>query len=333
MTKATILSIRRLRLVFETMRGRVQALSGVDLEIKEGEVVGLVGESGCGKSSLALSTIGLLPVPPARIIGGSEVFFKGQNLLLLKEDQMEKVRGSGIAMVFQEPLTSLDPLFTIGDQLEESVRIGLEHRGQTGTLHARMDEKADGDAASWLRRVGLPDPKGSLEKYPHELSGGMRQRVMIAMAMAAKPSLILADEPTSALDVTTQAQILRLMKSLIENLGTAVLFISHDLAVVAQMADRVAVMYAGMVVEEAPVNDMFETPLHPYTQALLASLPKDEAKNKHLGTIPGAVPSLTNIPSGCPFHPRCKYAMEECPRARPELREVSPDHKVACVLY
>jgi oligopeptide/dipeptide ABC transporter ATP-binding protein len=328
----TVLSVQDLRLVFETIQGRFHALNGVDLEIKEREVVGLVGESGSGKSSLALATIGLLPTPPARILAESQIHFKGQDLLALKEDEMEKIRGTGISMIFQEPLTSLDPLFTIGDQVEESVKIGLERRGKSGNP-VSMDEQVEGNSASWLKRVGLPDPERALQKYPHELSGGMRQRVMIAMAMAAKPSLMLADEPTSALDVTTQAQILKLTRSLMEEVGTAVLFISHDLAVVAQIADRVLVMYAGMIVEEAPVHEIFDRPLHPYTQALLASFPTEEAKGKHLGAIPGYVPSLANIPDGCPFHPRCKYAREDCPKARPGLREIYPGHKVACVLY
>jgi peptide/nickel transport system ATP-binding protein/oligopeptide transport system ATP-binding protein len=248
------------------------------------------------------------------------------------ESQLEGIRGTGISMVFQEPLTSLNPIFTVGDQVAEAVRVGLERR-TAGEKPAGMEKEAKKDAVSWLKKVGLPDPANSMGKYPHELSGGMRQRVMIAMALAAKPSLLLADEPTSALDVTTQAQILKLMRSLIEEVGTAVLFISHDLAVIAQVADRVAVMYAGMVVEDAPVDELFEKPLHPYTKALIESFPGDETKGRRLGVIPGSVPSLSNIPSGCPFHPRCRYVMEVCSKETQRLKDVSPGHKVACVLY
>jgi len=331
MKQETVLSVRSLSLDFETITGRIHALNGVDLQIGQGEVLGVVGESGCGKSSLALTIIGLLPVPPARVLSGSQVLFKDQNLLALKENQLERIRGTGVSMVFQEPLTSLNPIMTIGDQVAESVRIGLERRGSGKS--AELNRETKRETISWLGKVGLPDPERTFVKYPHELSGGMRQRVMIAMALAAKPSLLLADEPTSALDVTTQAQILRLMRSLIDEVGTSVLFITHDLAVVAQVADRVAVMYAGMVVEEAPVTEIFERAMHPYTQALFESFPGEGTKGRRLGVIPGGVPSLSNIPEGCPFHPRCKYATEVCSRERQVLAEVSPGHRVACVLF
>jgi oligopeptide/dipeptide ABC transporter ATP-binding protein len=325
-----VLQVHDLTVVFETFEGRYSALNSVDLTINEVEIVGLVGESGCGKSTLALAVMGLLPHPPARVLSGS-ITFRGSNLLTYTEEQMEHVRGTGISMIFQEPLTSLNPLFTIGDQLSESIIIKLQRAGadvgrRTGKVHAEV--------VNWLKHVDLADPESAMDRYPHEWSGGMRQRVMIAMALSSEPQLMLADEPTSALDVTTQAQILRLVKSLVKEVKASVLFISHDLAVVAQIADRVAVMYAGMVVEEASVNEIFEHPLHPYTQALLSSFPKEKSvKKSRLEIIPGSVPNLTHIPSGCPFHPRCKYVREVCSTARPELRETSPGHKVACVLY
>jgi len=292
--------------------------------------VGLVGESGCGKSTLALAIMGLLPRPPAKVISGS-IMFSGTNLLRYNEKQMEEVRGTGISMIFQEPLTSLNPLFTIGDQLSETIRIKMQRHNEHD---ARDERKVRAEVVDWLKRVDLADPESAMERYPHEWSGGMRQRVMIAMALAAKPALMLADEPTSALDVTTQAQILRLVKSLVQEVKASVLFISHDLAVVAQIADRVAVMYAGMVMEEAPVNEIFENPLHPYTQSLMSAFPKETGVRKtRLETIPGSVPNLARIPTGCPFHPRCKFVKQQCSTARPELRETSPGHKVACVIY
>jgi len=248
----------------------------------------------------------------------------------LNEKQMETIRGTGISMIFQEPLTSLNPLFTVGNQLKESLNMSIERRKETESKSSR---DVDDEATDWLKRVGLPDPANALEKYPHELSGGMRPRIMIAMALVAKPSLMLADEPTSALDVTTQAQILRLIRSLVDEVGTSVLFISHDLAVIAQIADRVAVMYAGMIMEEGSVYEIFEKPCHPYTQALLASFPSDEAKGKDLDIISGSVPDLMSSPGGCPFHPRCKNAKYECQVRRPDFREVSPGHRVACEDY
>ena len=325
-----ILKVENLRLVFETIQGTYHALNGVDFQIGAKEVVGLVGESGCGKSTLALSAIGLLPVPPARILAGGKIYFKGQDVVGLNENQMETIRGTGISMIFQEPLTSLNPLFTVGNQLKESLNMSIERRRKTESKSSR---DVDDEATDWLKRVGLPDPANALEKYPHELSGGMRQRIMIAMALVAKPSLMLADEPTSALDVTTQAQILRLIRSLVDEVGTSVLFISHDLAVIAQIADRVAVMYAGMIMEEGSVYEIFEKPCHPYTQALLASFPSDEAKGKDLDIISGSVPDLMSSPGGCPFHPRCKNAKNECQVRRPDFREVSPGHRVACEDY
>jgi len=326
-SEESVLNVQNLKLVFETIQGSFHALNGIDLQIGRKEILGLVGESGCGKSSLALCAIGLLPPESARILDG-KILFKGQDLLALNEKEMEKVRGTGISMIFQEPLTCLNPLFTIGDQLGESVKVSFERR--QSSRNTSKSEDAKEEATRWLKRVGLPDPTGALERYPHELSGGMRQRVMIAMALAAKPSLMLADEPTSAVDVTTQAQVLKLIRSLVDEVGTSVLFISHDLAVIAQIADRVAVMYAGMVMEEGAVNEVFKQPSHPYTQALLRSFPSDEAKGRDLDIIPGSVPDLMSSPGGCPFHPRCKNAKYDCKIKAPEFREVSPGHRVAC---
>jgi peptide/nickel transport system ATP-binding protein/oligopeptide transport system ATP-binding protein len=315
------------------MQGRFHALNGVKLDVAAGEVLGIVGESGCGKSSLALATIGLLPRPPARIIDGSEILFKGKNLLSMNEPEMELVRGTGIAMIFQEPLTSLNPIFTIGDQLCEAVRIAAERRNLDIDSSGKSAKEAFKEqGVSWLRKVGLPDPESALERYPHELSGGMRQRVMISMALAERPSLMLADEPTSFLDVTTQAQILRLTAALVRDAGASVMMISHDLAVVAQISDRVVVMYAGIVVEDAPIPEIYEKPLHPYTQALLSCLPKQGA-GRRLEMIPGTPPSLRDTPHGCPYQPRCPYAKDACKSEVPEPKEVSPGHRVACVLY
>lgn len=327
-----VLSVRNLRLVFESMGGRFHALNGVRLDIAAGEVLGVVGESGCGKSSLALATIGLLPAS-SRIMDRSEILFKGKNLLSMTDAEMELVRGTGISMIFQEPLTSLNPIFTIGDQLGEAVRIAATRRNpKLDPSKKSAKEEFREECVSWLRKVGLPDPESALERYPHELSGGMRQRVMISMALAERPALMLADEPTSFLDVTTQAQILRLTASLVRDADTSVMMISHDLAVVAQISDRVVVMYAGIVVEDAPIPEIYEKPLHPYTQALLSCLPKQGA-GKRLEMIAGAPPSLRETPHGCPFEPRCAYAKEVCKRDIPEPKEVSPGHRVACLLY
>ena len=321
-----ILSINDLTIAFETSEGKYSALNGVNLEINPSEIIGLVGESGCGKSSLALAVIGLLPVPPAKVLHGN-ITFKGDNLLKLTENGIEKVRGTGISMVFQEPLTSLNPLFTVGEQISEAINVRLQREG---AAHTKSNVEAEGVA--WLRKVGIPDPQGAFHRYPHELSGGMRQRVMIAMALSASPTLMIADEPTSALDVTTQAQILKLVRKLVEEVNASVLFISHDLAVVAQIADRVAVMYTGMIVEEGPVVEVFEKPLHGYTQALLGSYPGRESSREPLKVIPGQVPNLTRIPPGCPFHPRCVRAQDKCKTVRPLLKEVW-GHNVACALY
>jgi len=328
-----VLQVHDLSVVFQTYEGRYFALNNIDLTISEGEIVGLVGESGCGKSTLALAVMGLLPQIHARVPSGS-IMFRGTNLLSKSEKEMEQVRGTHISMIFQEPLTSLDPLFSIGDQLSEAVRIKLQRAGEKVVSTERIGGRVKSEVVNWMKRVGLADPESAMERFPHEFSGGMRQRVMIAMALAAEPQLMLADEPTSALDVTTQVQILRLVKSLVSEVKASVLFISHDLAVIAQIADKVAVMYAGIVAEEASVGEIFENPLHPYTQALLSSFPKEtEKKKSKLEIIPGSVPNVTHIPTGCPFHPRCKFVKDVCSKAKPQSREVSPGHKVACVLF
>jgi oligopeptide/dipeptide ABC transporter ATP-binding protein len=320
------LTIQDLVITFETTNAKLHAVNGVSLSVNEGEVLGVVGESGSGKSTLALAIMQLLPIPPAKIQKGSDITFAGKNLLQLSEGQMEKIRGRGIGMIFQEPLTSLNPVLTIGDQLGEAVRIGME---KEGTKIKKPDVKRN--SIAWLRKVSLPDPEKSLQKYPYELSGGMRQRVVIAMALATKPSLILADEPTSALDVTTQAQIIDLLKTLIREANVSVIFISHDLAVVAQIADRLTVMYAGIIVESAKTSEIFHTPLHPYTEALIACLPDEEFPDRRLEVISGGVPDMSIPLTGCPFLRRCKYAMIACEKM-PELRQVTADHYVACWL-
>jgi len=328
LSTASVLRVENLEIVFETLHARIHALNGVNLSVREGEVLGIVGESGSGKSSLALAIMRLLPVPAAKVLGDSRIIFGGKDILDLSERQMEEVRGRGISMIFQEPLTSLNPVFSIGDQLGEAVEIGLEkERKKTGEKPGKQEIREQ--SIEWLRKVGLSDPDRALQKYPHELSGGMRQRVVIGIALATKPSLILADEPTSALDVTTQSQILDLLKSLIRETKTSVLFISHDLAVVAQIADRVVVMYAGMVIESAMTEEIFERPLHPYTEALLSCLPQETGGQNRLEVISGTVPDLAQTLSGCPFSARCKYVTKVC-ETMPNFKEVLPDRFVAC---
>jgi len=337
MSTDELVKVEDLRLIFETLYGTVKALSGVGLTIRKREVLGLIGESGCGKTVLGLSIIGLLPIPPGKILSG-KIYFQGRNLLELSDKDMEKVRGTGITMVFQEPMTALNPVFTIGDQITESIKVRTERspresrprKAAKPRLHSRSKNSWSDEVIEALKLVRIPDPQSIVHRYPHELSGGMRQRVMTAMALAAKPSLMIADEPTTALDVTTQAQVLKLMRELMEEVKTSILFISHDFGVIAEISDRVAVMYAGNIVEEASVYELFESPLHPYTQALLVSLPSIASKRKGLEAIAGEVPSLVALPPGCAFHPRCKRAKKECSIEVPKLVEVSPNHKVAC---
>jgi oligopeptide/dipeptide ABC transporter ATP-binding protein len=318
-----LLQIKGLRTWFHTEAGTAKAVDGVSFDIMSGEVVGLVGESGSGKSVTALSILRLIPDPPGKIMEGS-ILFKGQDLLKLSWEDIRAIRGREISMIFQEPMTSLNPVFTIGMQLMEVV------------LHHEKISKKDAfdRAVEMLKLVGIPDPSSRMHDYPHQYSGGMRQRVMIAMALACNPSLLIADEPTTALDVTIQAQILELMlKIKNERKDAAILLITHNLAVVAETCHRVIVMYGGKIQEIAPVHELFKNPLHPYTHGLLASLPTvDGEKQKRLRTIPGNVPSILDLPIGCKFVTRCPVKVDRCATTEPELIEVSPGHWVRCFL-
>ena len=320
-----LLRIHDLRTHFFTESGVAKAVDGVDLEIRPGEVLGLVGESGSGKSVTALSILRLVPDPPGRIVGG-EILFRGRDLLKLSWEEIRDVRGKDISMIFQEPMTSLNPVFRVGRQVMEII---LEHEPQTSKEQARAR------AIDLLKKVGIPDPETRVDQYPHELSGGMRQRVMIAIALALNPALLIADEPTTALDVTIQAQILDLMLELkARHEAGAILLITHNLAVVAETCDRVAVMYGGKIQEVAPVRELFYNPLHPYTRGLLGSLPRvDGEKAARLTTIPGSVPDIHNLPVGCKFTTRCPERFEPCPGIEPPLIEASPDHWVRCHLH
>ena len=324
MDKDTLLEIRGLRTYFDTEAGVAKAVDGVDLDIRKGEVLGLVGESGSGKSVTALSIIRLIPSPPGRIVAG-EIKFRGQDLLKLSWDEIRAIRGNDISMVFQEPMTSLNPVFTIGMQLTEVI-----------LAHERVsDEQARARAIAMLSEVGIAEPATRMNQYPHNLSGGMRQRVMIAMALLLNPSLVIADEPTTALDVTIQAQILDLMLELkARRAGAAILLITHNLSVVAETCDRVAVMYGGKIQEVAPVEDLFANPLHPYTRGLIASIPGADGKRAdRLKVIPGTIPDIHQLPIGCKFVTRCECRFEPCPDHEPPLIEVAPDHLVRCHLY
>ncbi|MBS0526897.1 MAG: ABC transporter ATP-binding protein [Proteobacteria bacterium] len=320
-----VLEIDGLQTHFFTAVGTVRAVDGVSYALKPGETLGVVGESGCGKSVSALSILRLVANPPGRIVGG-RIRFNGRNLLDLSEPEMERVRGNEISMIFQEPMTSLNPLYTVGGQIAEAV-----------ALHQGLSRREAWDrAVEMLRRVYIPEPEKRAHSYPHQLSGGMRQRVMIAMALSCNPKVLIADEPTTALDVTIQAQILDLMRELQETTGTAIILITHDMGVVAENADRVVVMYAGRKVEEAPAAVLFEQPGHPYTAGLLGSIPHlDEAgrgngRRARLNEIKGMVPSLFNLPQGCSFAPRCGRATDQCREAVPPLEEHRPGHLIAC---
>jgi oligopeptide/dipeptide ABC transporter ATP-binding protein len=316
----TLLDIRELRTQFDTMAGTVQAVDGVSFTVDEGETVAVVGESGCGKSVTALSILRLIPDPPGRVVGG-QVLFAGRDLLTLGEEEIRKVRGGEIGMVFQEPMTSLNPVLTIGRQLTETMQT---HMG----LGA---EAANARARELLGLVGISDADRRLRQYPHHLSGGMRQRVMIAMALSCEPKLIIADEPTTALDVTIQAQILELMKQLTRRLGVALIVITHNLGVVARYADRVNVMYAGRIVERGRARDIYHAPRHPYTLGLLRSVPRlDRPRTKKLIPIEGQPPDLTRLDQGCSFRPRCGFATERCAEAFPPLETVGEGHLAAC---
>ncbi len=311
-----------LKTYFFTHEGTVKAVNGINLRINRGETLGLVGESGCGKSVTALSIMRLIQDPPGKVVDG-KVYLDGINLFGLDESEMRQIRGKKISMIFQEPMTSLDPLFTIGHEIMESIRL---HQGL-------KKYEARKTAIEALRVVGMPDAEMKIKNYPHELSGGMRQRAMISMALCCNPLLLIADEPTTALDVTIQAQILRLIDDLKDKFDTAVLLITHDLGVVAEMCDNVAVMYAGYIVEYTDVDTLFSNPLHPYTQGLIKSIPRLDADNKRLDTIKGLVPNLLDVPPGCPFHPRCNYRFDRCDHEMPELVEVDTNHHVKCHLY
>jgi peptide/nickel transport system ATP-binding protein len=315
---ANLLEVSDLSIYFDTDDGTLKAVDGVSFRIGTGETLGLVGESGCGKSATAFSILQLLPVPPARYAGG-RIEFRGENLLALTDKQMRQVRGNKISMVFQEPMSSLNPIMTVGQQIVEAV---LEHRQES-------KQAARALAIEMLTRVGIPGPQSRFGDYPHQLSGGMKQRAIIAMALACRPQLLIADEPTTALDVTIQAQILNLLGDLQREFGMAVLLITHDLGVVAETCDYVAVMYAGKIVEYSPVVDLFERPKHPYTHGLFRSLPTLTEKRRSLAVIPGAVPSPHDFPSGCRFRTRCSLAQEICLQ-EPPLRPIRTDHLAAC---
>jgi peptide/nickel transport system ATP-binding protein/oligopeptide transport system ATP-binding protein len=318
-----LLALRGLNTRFLTMDGIVNAVDGVDLDLFEGETVGLVGESGCGKSVTALSILQLLRCPPAAIEG--KIFFQGTNLLDLGQEGIRKIRGKAISMIFQEPMTSLNPVLTIGEQISEAIRL---HQGMKGPEAWKWAEQM-------LQMVQIPSPRQRAKEYPHKLSGGMRQRAMIAMALSCNPQLLLADEPTTALDVTIQAQILSLMMKLKEEFKTSILLITHDLGVISDMASRVAVMYAGKIVEEAPVRDLFKDPRHPYTRGLLGSVPvigRKAQTGRRLQEIPGMVPSPLEMPSGCRYHPRCPSAMPVCSEQEPKMVMLGAFRRVQCWL-
>jgi peptide/nickel transport system ATP-binding protein len=319
-----LLDIRGLKTHFKTDDGWLHAVDGVDVTIDEGETVAIVGESGCGKTVTAMTVLKLIAMPPGRIVAG-QVLWRGRDLVPLDADAMRAIRAKEIAIVFQEPMTSLNPVYTVGDQIAEVVR-----------LHEGLSRKAALDkAVEMLRLVRIPTPDRRVSDYPHQFSGGMRQRVMIAMALSCQPKLLIADEPTTALDVTIQAQILDLLAELKQKFGMALMLITHAMGVVAETAQRVVVMYAGKVIEEAPVGELFANPRHPYTQGLIRSIPRIDTaaiKKTRLETIAGVVPKLIAPPEGCRFAPRCKFRKDICTTATPPLREVAPGHKVACVL-
>ena len=325
MASQAILQVDNLQTHFFTAVGTVRAVDGVSYDLKSGETLGVVGESGCGKSVSALSILRLVANPPGRIVGGA-IRFEGRNLLELAEPEMERIRGNEISMIFQEPMTSLNPLFTIGRQVSEAI-----------ALHQGLSRKeAMARAVEMLRRVYIPEPERRVHAYPHQMSGGMRQRVMIAMALSCNPKVLIADEPTTALDVTIQAQILDLMRDLQETYGTAIVLITHDMGVVAENADRVVVMYAGRKVEEAPAANLFDNPGHPYTKGLLGSIPhldtaaRSDGTRARLNEIKGMVPSLFDLPPGCSFAPRCGFATDRCRGEAPVLEQQRPGHWVAC---
>lgn len=314
-----LLAIQDLKTYFYTEDGISRAVDGVSFEIEAGSAFGLVGESGCGKSVTSLSIMNLIPQPPGKIVGG-KILFEGEDLLEKNASEMRKIRGNEIAMIFQEPMTSLNPVFTVGDQIMEAI-----------ILHQSLDKgEAREKAIDMLRLVGIPSPQHRIDDYPHQLSGGMRQRVMIAMALSCNPRLLIADEPTTALDVTVQAQILELMRGLQAEFGASILLITHDLGVIAELADEVGVMYAGKIVERADVKSLFADPKHPYTVGLLGSIPRLSEEQDRLSVIEGTVPNPIAMPSGCRFHPRCRWAKAICQEHEPPEIEINCSHKASC---
>ncbi len=313
------LEVKNLTTVFNTERGRVTAVDGISFSIGNGEILGLVGESGSGKSVTSLSVMQLVPNPPGKIAGG-EIIFRGEDLLKKTNEQMRRIRGNQISMIFQEPMTSLNPVYTIGNQLIEafSIHTGMNNR------------EALKKSIELLDLVDIPSPEKRINNYPHQFSGGMRQRVMIAMALACNPQLLIADEPTTALDVTIQAQILDLIRDINRQFNTSILLVTHDMGVVAQMCSRVCVMYAGKIMEEADIETIFEKPAHPYTQALLDSIPTLEKDRDRLNTIEGGLPDPLNMPKGCRFAPRCKYVTEQCKKEEPQSRIMHNNHRICC---
>ena len=320
-----LLQVRDLCVEFGTRDGIAHVLDKVSLELQAGETLGIVGESGCGKSMTALSIMRLIPSPPGHITGG-EVRLAGEDLLKFDDQRMRDIRGKDISMIFQEPMTSLNPVFTVGEQIAESLRL---HEGLS-------DKDAAAKAVEMLKAVGIPEPEARAREYPHQLSGGMRQRVMIAIALACGPKVIIADEPTTALDVTVQAQIFDLLRDLNQRTKTAIILITHDMGAIAEMTDRVTVMYAGRVVEEGPVDEILDSPKHPYTQGLIACVPQLDpnpgAERPPLEEIPGVVPALTRLGKGCAFAPRCKHAFARCHLESPQRTTVGPEHRAACWL-
>ena len=320
--KNPLLEVRSLTTQFFTEDGVVRAVEDVSFEIFPGEILSLVGESGCGKSVTGLSLLRLIPIPPGKIVSG-ELLFDGRDLMELEEKEMERVRGNDISMIFQEPMTSLNPVFTIGNQIMEALQ-----------LHQNLDKKeARRRAIEMLDRVRIPSPEVRIDSYPHQLSGGMRQRAMIAMALSCQPKLLIADEPTTALDVTIQAQVLRLLKEIQSEMGMAVMLITHDLGVVSEIADRVAVMYAGRIVETGPIEAIFGEMRHPYTKGLWESIPQLKEKRRRLNAITGQVPDPMNLPAGCKFHPRCYLMIDDCKKEEPPLYPVNGKHFSRCLRW
>ena len=319
MKSESLLEVKHLKVDFQTDTALLHAVEDVSFDVRRGETLGIVGESGCGKSISCMSILKLIQGQNVRYSGG-EILFQGQDTLTMTEKQLREIRGGGISMIFQEPMTALNPLYTIGNQMEEVLKLHTKL-----TKNQRLDQ-----CVEMLRKVRIPKPEEIMKRYPFNLSGGMRQRVMIAMALLTNPKLIIADEPTTALDVTIQAQVLDVMKALQREYGCSYIFITHDLGVISEVADRVVVMYGGRVCECAPTDELFAHPQHPYTQGLIASRPVSGMKTDRLPVIPGNVPSLNNKPGGCPFHTRCTVAGESCSRVFPEQTEVSPEHMVAC---